>query len=273
MIFLNNRPVNVTQFPNNETKVDDKSIRQAIYVGLNSLTLKYESDADLIQLLFVKKYLDEANLTASLIIPYMPYSRMDRSEDASVFTLKYICEFINSLNFASVTLLEPHSDVAPALLNRVKLVFPTTKLLEVAKSHMSFSDEDYIFFPDAGAQKRYSKLAIGQSSLVGYKQRDFQTGKITSLELVGTLPTKPFKAIIVDDLSSYGGTFIAAAKELRKIGATEIYLVVAHAEKAILEGEIFKSELIQKVFTTDSILDMDDATERLVVYSEKIFRT
>jgi ribose-phosphate pyrophosphokinase len=179
MIFLNNAPVKVIQFPNNETKVDDKSIRQAIYVGLNSITLKYESDADLIQLLFVKKYLDEANLTASLTIPYMPYSRMDRSEDASVFTLKYICEFINSLNFTSVTLLEPHSDVTPALLNRVKLVFPTTKLLQVAKSHMSFSDEDYIFFPDAGAQKRYSKMA-GQNSLVGYKQRDFQTGKITS---------------------------------------------------------------------------------------------
>jgi ribose-phosphate pyrophosphokinase len=66
---------------------------------------------------------------------------------------------------------------------------------------------------------------------------------------------------------------MAAATELRKIGATEIYLVVAHAEKSILEGQIFKTDLIQKVFATDSIVDMEDATERLVIYSEKAFRT
>ncbi len=38
------------------------------------------------------------------------------------------------------------------------------------------------------------------------------------------------------------------------MGADEIYLVVTHCEDTIFDGDILKSDLITKVFTTNSIL-------------------
>ena len=58
---------------------------------------------------------------------------------------------------------------------------------------------------------------------------------------------------IVDDISSRGGTFYFSAKELKKLGANDIYLYISHCENTILEGEVLTSGLIKKVFTTDSI--------------------
>lgn len=253
MIYLNGQKLDFEKFPNGETKVNGEQI-----VGLNNasntVTLKYESDDDLIKLMFVKRYLDTISRHAYLRILYMPYSRMDRVEGNSVFTLKYASEFINSLKFDRIYVLEPHSDVTTALLNNAVAKHTTVSLLAKTIKEVGFCDynEDYLFFPDAGAQKRYSMFKY--PSLVGYKSRDFQTGRINGLEVVGN--AKPgFKAIIVDDLCSYGGTFILSAQRLKEMGASEIYLVVTHCENSIFKGDVFKKDnLINKVFTSDSIL-------------------
>ena len=63
---------------------------------------------------------------------------------------------------------------------------------------------------------------------------------------------EPFNVIIIDDLSSYGGTFVQASKKLKEIGANKVYLVVAHAEESVYKGELF--DHIDKLYTTNSIL-------------------
>ena len=60
--------------------------------------------------------------------------------------------------------------------------------------------------------------------------------------------------LIVDDICSRGGTFYHSAKALKALGAGEIYLYISHCENSILEGEILTSGLIDRVFTTNSIL-------------------
>ncbi|MNH33582.1 ribose-phosphate pyrophosphokinase [compost metagenome] len=98
----------------------------------------------------------------------------------------------------------------------------------------------------------------GYKQLVGFKARDFQTGEIKSLDVVGQVDSSGFKAIIVDDLCSYGGTFMLSAERLKELGATHIYLLVGHCEKSIYKGKIPGSELIDKVYTTDSLLDKSE---------------
>lgn len=44
---------------------------------------------------------------------------------------------------------------------------------------------------------------------------------------------------------------------LRDMGASEIYLVVTHCEDTIFKGDILKTDLIKKVYTTDSILSRE----------------
>ncbi|MBB6672211.1 ribose-phosphate pyrophosphokinase [Cohnella nanjingensis] len=264
MIYLNDELLAFKTFPNGETLVDGEQILN-VAGERNRIAFKYESDGDLIKLMFVNNFLEDHRLKASLVIYYMPYSRMDRVEGTSVFTLKYVANFINAMNFEQVTVIEPHSDVSLALLDRSSAKYVSIELLDTVVRETGFDPaEDYLFFPDAGAQKRYSKVK-GYKQLVGYKVRDFQTGQIRKLDVVGSVDKTGFKAIIVDDLCSYGGTFLLSAERLREIGASEIYLLVSHCEKSIFQGKIPQSDLLDRVFTTDTMLD-ESNTDRIRIY-------
>lgn len=175
MIKLNGKEIKFETFPNGETRMVDEGIALLDW-GKQTISFKYENDSDLIKLMFVKKFVDSRRKSSSifeLIIYYMPYSRMDRSEDGSAFTLKYVADFINSLDFDKVTVVEPHSDVTLALLNNVESKFVNFKLLPKVMEEVKFLSIDYLFFPDAGAPKRYANIK-GYNQLVGFKNRDFK---------------------------------------------------------------------------------------------------
>lgn len=257
MIEFNGKKLEFKTFPNGETRINGQEIVETIKVlETNVIDFKYENDGDLMKLLFVKRFLDQFwldNDPLILRVKYMPYSRMDRVEGNSVFTLKYVSEFINSMGFDQVVIAEPHSDVTPALIEHALPVYPTQINLEKVLQQVGFDTQfDYLFFPDAGAQKRYSSLR-GFNQIVGFKKRNFHTGEIESLQVVGEMEPGN-KVLILDDLCSYGGTFMRSAKELRRLGARDVQMFVAHCEDSIHDGDILKTDDISRVYTTDSIL-------------------
>ncbi|CAI6074539.1 ribose-phosphate pyrophosphokinase [Cohnella sp. JJ-181] len=267
MIRLNGETLAFETYPNGETRMDgDRILALARTEGGNRIAFKYGTDADLIKLMFVKSYLDDRCLgTAALDVYYMPYSRMDRAEGASAFTLKYAARMINAMNFERVTVVEPHSDVTLALLDRSRAIYPTLELLGRVTAETGFDPSaDYLFFPDAGAQKRYGRVE-GFKQLVGHKERDFRTGRIQKLDVAGGVDREGFQAIIVDDLCSYGGTFLLSAERLRELGAARIYLLATHCENAIYQGKLPASGLIDRVYTTDTILD-GPGTDFITIY-------
>ena len=114
-------------------------------------------------------------------------------------------------------------------------------------------DDVAIFYPDEGAMKRYAGM-IQKPYTFGYKDRNWETGEIKGLEVFGDIQNiKDKDILIVDDICSKGGTFYHSAKKLKELGANDIYLYVTHCENTILKGELLKSGLIKKVFTTNSI--------------------
>ena len=42
-------------------------------------------------------------------------------------------------------------------------------------------------------------------------------------------------------------------KALKELGAKEVYLYISHCENSIFEGELLKSDWVDRVFTTNSI--------------------
>ena len=250
MIFLNNKQVIVKKFPNGESLIETSSFELR---DENIITLKFQDDSDIASLLFLKGYIDDNNKKASLTIPYMPYSRMDRTEGMTVFTLRYMCKLINNMNFQSVTIYEPHSDVSVALLDRVKVVNMSSIIAKDVIENLR-QDNLYIVYPDAGAEKRYTKQIEYNKILTCSKERDFKTGRIKRLDVNGIVSEEEFDAVIVDDLCSRGGTFKLTAEKLKKMGARNIYLVVTHCEDAVFEGDILNSDLINKIYTTNSII-------------------
>lgn len=270
MIKYNDVTVNIEIFPNGESRITIPNISPY----RQDIELIYESDADLIHLMMVKKHLENnlyGNLKKSnnfnLTMKYVPYSRMDRVKNSGfVFTLKYAMEFINSLGFDQVTILEPHSDVAPALINNVFVSTPIKKLFNIACLEQGFDlDKDYIYFPDATAKKRQEDnfMKNYENILYGIKHRDFKTGDITGLEIQGNFKNiKPdSKVFMIDDLTSYGGTFVFGDIELKKLGFDKSFLIVAHAERSCFEKKLF--DHIEKLYTTNSIIQEEDIPEEL----------
>jgi len=248
MFKINNIPVQIERYP-------DKTPRLNIAADSERVTLEwlYEKDEEML-LFFIAKHLREQyavkNLT--LYMPYIPHARMDRVKNQQeVFTLKYFCEFINSLRFDSVIVRDAHSDVSTAMLNNV-VMEPVEKNIKNLIACLLDAKKDIVFYPDEGSYKRYSKL-IEFPCAYGVKNRDWKTGKILRLDVRGDLAASSFNALIIDDISSYGGTFLHSARKLKELGARKIYLYVTHCENSILNGELINSGLLEKIYTTKSI--------------------
>lgn len=216
----------------------------------------YERDDELVALCFITLHLRDRGLgKIHLELPYVPNARMDRvKHDEEVFTLKYFCSMINALAFSSVRILDPHSSVCPALLERVQMTDITQTVIAIYDMLKGArSDKDLVlFYPDEGSMKRYSCM-VGKKYAFGVKNRDWNTGKICGLSVVGAENVSGKDVLIIDDICSRGGTFYYSAKALKEAGAKDIYLYVTHCENTVLDGDLLKGDLIKKMFTTDSI--------------------
>jgi len=250
MISINGCPIGDKCYPNNERILD---IPNFISESKFTIDFKYTTDIDISILLMAKRYLDDKfnNPEVTLIMKYVPYSRMDRNIKGYVFSLKYFCKMINDLNFYKVMVLDAHSNVTTALLDRC-VEFDVDRYIYKVLNNVHV---DYIFYPDAGSMTRYSKtLKTGQPYFYGNKKRDLSNGKIISYELIDCPDIQGKDILIIDDLCAYGGTFQLASEKLKEKGARDIYLYVSHCENSIYQGKMIKSGLVKKVFTTDSIL-------------------
>mgnify|MGYP002796210607 FL=1 len=216
----------------------------------------YDSEEELIVLIYLLNALHSKNITGvGLDMPYVPNARMDRCENVNdVFTLKYFANIINSLGFNFVRTLDTHSTVTEALINNISNESPASYIQFVMGQIVPFTDKELtIFYPDVGSMKRYSKM-IKAPCAFGNKVRDWETGKIQNLEVVGDQKLiKDHDILIIDDICSRGGTFYYAAQKLKELGAKDIYLWVSHCENTILDGEFINSGLLKKIYTTDSI--------------------
>jgi ribose-phosphate pyrophosphokinase len=237
----------------------------------NEIHWHYENDAELFKLICLVKTMREMykGVRIDLFMPYLPNARQDRIKNPEdVFTLKYFCEIINSLEFDTVFVTDVHSNVGLALLDRVREIKPweqihnaLTKItfMETGDVMHEAREKCYknllLFYPDEGAMKRYSG-EMGMPFVFGVKKRNWETGAIEGLDLMGSVEDiKGKNILIIDDICSKGGTFYHSAKRLKEAGAANIYLYVTHCENTIYEGELLKEDsLIKHIFTTNSLL-------------------
>ncbi len=249
MLKLNGEIVAAKSFPDGTPLLKQKVPNSG---NETVLDWRYENDKELFALYALTRHLQKHGCDVALFMPYIPNARMDRVKDQEdVFTLKYFAEIINSLGFVRVTVLDPHSAVSEALLERLQVVTPE-QYVKDAITRIGAHDL-LMFYPDEGAMKRYSEM-FDMPYASGAKHRYWKTGKISGLKVVnGDDCIDGRDILIVDDICSKGGTFMRAATALKALGAKNVYLFVSHCENTILQGELLTSGLIEKVYTTDSI--------------------
>ncbi len=253
MIKLNDLIVNIGSFPDG-TMLIKQDIPETDRVTLSWF---YENDRETLALIYLANHLRvHGKDNIHLYMPYIPNARQDRVKtEEDIFTLKYFAGIINSLDFKTVTVLDPHSTVSEALINNIVIQKPADIIKDVIlRITEAEGAAPSMFYPDEGAGKRYSGM-IPLPYAFGIKRRDWATGQIKGLDVAGDVENIQGKNIlIVDDICSRGGTFYFSAKKLKELGAADIYLYISHCENTVFDGDILSSGLIKKVYTTNSIL-------------------
>lgn len=254
MIKIDDKVIKVEHFPDGTQRLNCLP-KTSSYSDL-LFKWNYESDEELVTLIFLVKHLRNIGFNQDflLFLDYIPNARMDRTHyKEEVFTLKYFCDIINDLQFSHVVVLDPHSNVSTALLDRVIVNTPEEAIVQVINE---LNDKNLVlFFPDSGAAKRYSSMFPEYKYIYGNKVRRWEDGVIIGTEIVNpfNVDIENKTILIIDDICSRGTTFVKSAEALKNHNVGDIYLWVTHCENTILEGEVLTSGLIKKVFTTDSI--------------------
>ena len=226
------------------------------------ITCRAKSSNDILKILMAKNALDNMGVIEThLVIPYLPYVRQDRiCDEGEAFSLKVFCSLINSCNFKSVTVLDAHSDVGPALLDRCINISNADYVLRAYHHINDIDSSDVILIsPDAGANKKVNKLFVSTGvfySLVKCdKVRDMKTGNLTGFEVFAD-DLKGKSCLIVDDICDGGGTFMGIAEELKKKNAGNLYLFVTHG--IFSKGLKDLNKVFRVVFSTDSFADTNN---------------
>lgn len=256
----------VTSFPDGQQSVT--LTKEALYTKRPVvIKSRLNSFKDLELIICATQCLREAGVeTISLYIPYCLGGRSDRKfESGGINYIKSVlAPIINSQKYDRVGILDPHSDVLEACIDRFKGI-DNTGLVKFASSLIGGSSNQIsLVSPDAGALKKIYSVAKSfkiNNVVTASKVRDIGTGNIVRTEL----PTMDLDGIehivIVDDICDGGRTFIELAKEIKKQTSKPIYLIVTHG---IFSAGFEKlSDELEGIFCTNSIKDIDFETVKV----------
>ena len=131
------------------------------------------------------------------------------------------------MKFDRVVVADPHSTVAPALLDRVEIESAEGFLGQVL-ALPEFVGGVALVAPDAGAHKRVLALGerFGAPVVCCAKLRNTATGKLSGARVLDEVPDLPL--LVVDDICDGGGTFVALAALLRRHSDRPLGLYVTH---------------------------------------------
>ena len=242
----------------------------AVYYKCKNLyvTWRYDADTwekDLFNLQCIMDEL-EGRIPVHLFMTYLPNARMDRpgkfAQDREtgapyqLFTLKTFAKIINGMNFATVTLFDPHSDVSLALLDRVVAdIDPGWNYFQILEK----LEDPVAVFPDNGALKRYRKRMPKEvPKTFCEKIRDFDTQHVTGMYLFDADFVKGKDVLLIDDIISHGYTMYLAIKALMDCEPKSITIFATHIEESFKDGILYQKleegEIKAEIYTTNSII-------------------
>lgn len=258
MIKLNGYVVEQNRFPDGTLALKEMDFSLLSDNFVNWIDWMYDGDEDMFAIMsLVDLIRRNSQGRIYLKMPYLPNARMDRIKtDTENFALKVFANWINGLGFDRIFVENVHSNVSNALVNNIVDSLPDDDIKTITKDY----DFDVIFFPDEGACKRYKDMDVIKNLNLpiafGIKNRDWKTGEILGLDVMG-VDVKNKKVLIIDDICSKGFTFYYSGQKLRELGASDVRLYVTHCEDTIRGGKILDTDVVSKVYTTDSICHYD----------------
>jgi len=193
----------------------------------------------------------------TLVTPYLPYLRQDRMDQPRApISARLLADLIEAnKKVEHVITIDMHAEQEQGFfsipvdnLTGVKLF--ARHILEKFGSEM---DQVVMMAPDFGGavRNRRMALALGGIPVSIFEKRRTGPNQAEIVSVQGTSITGKI-VVIFEDMIDSGVTAIKVVKEIKKMGAREVYLCATHG---IFSGEAFKkfAEEGIHVATTDSI--------------------
>lgn len=236
-------------FPGGEvhTSIKTSNISAQTRIDGVYLTAKLKCSNDIMELLLLTDAYRRTGIdNIYLEMKYIPYARQDRiCNNGEALSIKVFADLINAQNYLIVYVFDPHSDVAPALINNCYTIPRHNLLKEIPREKYSS-----LISPDVGASKKcFEDAKVLNLPLVqANKRRDLSTGQLSGFEVYAD--TLEGDVLITDDICDGGGTFIGLATLLKEKGAKSVDLFITHG--IFSKGfDVFKG-YIDNIYTTNS---------------------
>lgn len=249
--MVNLKEFNVSHYPDGHKHiVSNKDLH-----GDTELSASVKSFDDLFLIAQIKRIHPELT---GLKLNYLIGGRCDRRfSPGEAIDIEIVAEYINSLKFNYVAIVQPHSKKTLELVKNSSPINYNNQLLRECLNKIT---DDINFWarkicyviPDKGASNWVEK----EVSKIIYNPLFLECDKVRvgdKIEIGGFQHTpKSIKYfVILDDLCDGGGTFIEIAKKIKgQVNDAKIYLVVTHAifSKGI---DVFKG-WIDRIYCTNS---------------------
>lgn len=207
-------------YPDGSPLVDNPGVFSSKSVH-DTMILRPQSLDTFVQAMF---FVDTNPNIKTLVFPHVLGGRQDRQNPTGdcLFTLKSIAKMINDRNFDKVIVLDPHSYVTPALIERCAVwdLDVAMNNYTILQGRLLFTETyDAVISPDAGGVHRAEAVARALRVPVVYatKHRDVATGRLSEFSIP---PLKDGgKYLVVDDICDGGGTFMGLAEHIAKVNA------------------------------------------------------
>lgn len=208
----------------------------------------------------------------TLVIPYYGYARQDRKVKPRVpISASDVAGLLESAGADRVISVDLHSGQIQGFFHKI----PVNNLYSVTElvSHIISYDLEspVVVSPDAGGvarAKKFKELLSNRGVEAGLaiviKQRA-DAGIVSSVNLVGEV--KDRDVIIVDDMCDTGGTLVGVVHELKKAGAKNVYVCVAHPVFSKDALQRIASSEITEMIITDTIPLREDLPDNVTQIS------
>lgn len=257
----------------------------------------FDNNDELIKLGILISTLETLNTkNLNIYVGYLPYSRMDRHQEGkhNPFSLKVFMNMLPKSDsilikyiFEDVHNYQVTKEIADKIMhenNNILFDIEDNHVFRTFKELYEYGElttNTLIILPDKGSLKRYKKYLENDKYFsvidfwndthtidiaIGYKERDFDTHEITKFGLNLLDNTKDLDIskydnyVILDDVISYGNTFINLMNYLGEHGAKKrsIFIISGNVEDSLWRGDLLANEYLKRVYTTSNLTHHKD---------------
>jgi ribose-phosphate pyrophosphokinase len=212
------------------------------------------NDAIMEQLIMIDAARRASAKRITAVIPNYGYARQDRkAENREPITAKLVANMFAAVGTNRLMSVDLHSGQIQGFFDGpVDHLTAMPVIVDYIRDNLP--ENLVVVSPDAGRVKvaeRYTNVLHADLAIVHKRRVKGVKNSVEAVEIVGEVEGRA--CVIIDDMIDTGGTLCAAAEQLKKRGAGDIFALATHG---LLSGpaiDNFKNSVISKVVVTNTL--------------------